>query len=69
MASLKSVRRFYAHSCIILTEKQTQAKCPSPGEWVTRMWHILYDEIVFGSKNERIDVYYNMDEPWKRYAE
>ena len=49
-ASGKPVCRFYTHRCIILTKRQMQSKCPSPDEWVNRMWRITYDEILFGSK-------------------
>lgn len=53
-STIKSVYRFYPHS-YYSNQKQTQVM-PILMNTLTRMWHILSDEIVFGSKNDMCSI-------------
>ena len=55
---------------IVRRKKWKQPNCPSTDEWINKMWYYPYNGISFVSKKTgSADLCYNMDEPWKHYAQ
>ena len=61
-----------SHSSIIQKESKSilgvcRTMCTSTGEWINKMWYYMQWNIIWQDRHP--DVFYNMDEHWKHYAE
>lgn len=53
----------------IISENLEWPKCPSAGEWISKMRHVTHGGILSNPKEQTVDTCSNLDDTWGNYSE
>ena len=53
----------------IISENLEWPKCPSAGEWLSKMRHVTHGGILSNPKEQTVDTCSNLDDTWGNYSE